>query len=331
MDRLPLDAPRAAIEAHVAHCLNRYETQGHAPFFGFVQVAEALWKQRAGAGVDAFFAACEEVLSPLPDAMVFEGRYKARIERTDMAELRRFARTGEVLQPRDGARLYRTGNQGLAVMCSRSTGVQGSVQWGEFFLWRALQELDMSLLILGDRQNLIFQRGFGSFFGRLDESLRWIEAQAAPYPFAFYVGNSASGFPALQFAASTQIANAITFSGATYTPPEETRVETLRNRLDARIPGRRLDTRPMFEGWRGAIHLYYPSPHPMDTKHARNLEDVPGVTLYPVDTEIHQIFPISSTPELKAAVERLRDDPAAVRMGGAAGNRPNPHPRRSPP
>ncbi len=315
MDRLPVDAPHAAIKAHVADCLRRYEQHGFAPFFGFSQVAEALWKQRAGAGIDAFFAACEEVLSPLPDAMVFEGRYKARVERTDMAELRRFARTGEVLQPRDGARLYRTGQQGLAIMLARSNGPARGAEWGEFFLWRALQELDMSLLILGDRKNMIFQQGFGSFYGRLDEGLRWIEAQAAPYPFAFYVGNSASGFPALQFAATTRIANAVTFSGGTHYPPEEDRVLIMRDRINARMPDRLLDVKPLFNNWRGAAHLYYPGPHPVDVIHARHLEDIPGVTLIPQDTEIHQLFPISSTADLKAVVERLRDDPAAGKMG----------------
>lgn len=301
------------MRAHVDECLKRFERTGAAPFFGFWQIAEALWKQRAGAGIDTFFAACEDVLAHLPDELIFEGRYKDRIERTSMAELRRFARTGEVLLPRDGARLYRTGDQGLAVMLTRSNGPARGAEWGEFFLWRALQELGMSLLILGDRKNLIFQQGFGSFYGRLNDGLRWIEAQAEPYPFAFYVGNSASGFPALQFAATTAVPNAITFSGGTHHPPEEDRVMVMRDRMNARMPDRPLDVKPLFKGWRGAAHLYYPAPHPVDVIHARHLEDVPGVTVFPLDTEIHQIFPISSTAQLKAAVERLRDDPAAAR------------------
>jgi hypothetical protein len=301
------------MRAHVDECLKRFESTGAAPFFGFWQIAEALWKQRAGAGIDTFFAACEDVLGHLPDELVFEGRFKDRIERTSMAELRRFARTGEVLLPRDGARLYRTGDQGLAVMLTRSNGPARGAEWGEFFLWRALQELGMSLLILGDRKNLIFQQGFGSFYGHLNDGLRWIEAQAEPYPFAFYVGNSASGFPALQFAATTTVPNAITFSGGTHHPPEEDRVLVMRDRMNARMPDRPLDVKPLFKGWRGAAHLYYPAPHPVDVIHARHMEDVPGVTVFPLDTEIHQIFPISSTAQLKAAVERLRDDPAAAR------------------
>ncbi|KAA5801044.1 hypothetical protein F1654_13375 [Alkalicaulis satelles] len=313
MERISVDASRDALEAHVAQCLERYERYGHASFYDFFQLAEAVWNQRSGAGIDVFFKACEELLSPLPDALVFQGQFKGRVERTDMAELRRFARTGKVLLPRNGARLFETGKSGLAIMMARSNGPSKGAEWGEFFLWRALQELDMSLLILGDRQNLIFQHGFGPFFGRLEEGMRWIEAQAEPYPFAFYVGNSASGFPALQYAAVTSVGNAISFSGATHTPPEETRVKTLRDRLDARIPGRLLDTKPLFRDWKGAVHLYYPKPHPMDTGHARHLEDVPGVTLFPLDTEIHQVFPVSSTPELKACVERLRDDPSLRR------------------
>lgn len=301
------------MQAHVDECLKRFERTGATPFFGFWQIAEVLWKQRAGAGIDAFFAACEDVLGQLPDELVFEGRFKDRIERTSMDELRRFARTGEVLLPRDGARLYRTGDQGLAVMLARSNGPLRGAEWGEFFLWRALQELGMSLLILGDRKNLIFQQGFGSFYGRLNDGLRWIEAQAEPYPFTFYVGNSASGFPALQFAATTTLPNAITFSGGTHHPPEEERVMVMRDRMNARMPDRPLDVKPLFKGWRGAAHLYYPAPHPVDVIHARHMEDVPGVTVFPLDTEIHQIFPISSTAQLKAAVERLRDDPAAAR------------------
>ncbi len=313
MDRLPVDASREALEAHVAACLARFERLGYTPFYDFFQLAEAVWRQRSGAGIDTFFATCEDVLSPLPDAVVFEGKFKNRIERTDMAELRRFARTGKALLPRDGARLYETGKSGLAIMLTRSNGPARGAEWGEFFLWRALQELDMSLLILGDRKNMIFQQGFGPFYGRLEEGLRWIDNQAAPYPFAFYIGNSASGFPALQFAATTTVPNAITFSGGTHHPPEEDRVMIMRDRMNARMPDRPLDLKPLFKGWRGAAHLYYPAPHPVDVIHARHMEDVPGVTLFALDTEVHQIFPISSTPELKAAVERLRDDPAAAR------------------
>ncbi|KAA5801045.1 hypothetical protein F1654_13380 [Alkalicaulis satelles] len=311
MDRLPIDASQDALTAHIRRCLASYERFGQASFFDLFQLVEAVWRQRSGAGIDTFFAVCEELLSPLPEELVFEGRFKDRIERTDMAELRRFVRGGKRLLPHDGARLFETGRSGLAIMLSRSNGPSRGAEWGEFFLWRALQELDMSLLILGDRQNLIFQRGFGAFYGRLEEGLRWIEAQAEPYPFAIYVGNSASGFPALQFAATTTIANAITYSGGTHHPPEETRVLLMRERMNSRIPGRVLDVKPLFEGWRGAAHLYFPAPHPVDNIHARHLADIPGVSLFPVETEVHQIFPISSTQDLKSHVARLLDDPCA--------------------
>jgi hypothetical protein len=309
MDALAEDAPREAIEAHVDGMLKSYEVHGFAPFSRLHMLLQALWKQRAPAGIPAFLEACEHYTARLPDDLVFDGSFRERTERTDMAELRLFARSGDVLLPHDGARMFAAGNRGLAIMLTRSAGAARSVQWGEFFIWRALRQLNMSMLLLGDRQNLIFQRGFGSFYGRLREGLDWIEAQADPYNFAFYVGNSASGFPALQFAATTQISNALTYSAGTHHPPEETRVALMRDRMDSRIPGRPLDVRPLFEGWQGAAHLHYPAQHPVDILHATNMADVPGVRLIPYATDFHPLFGVTPTNDFVQHLTALDQDP----------------------
>ncbi|MCC5996605.1 MAG: hypothetical protein JJU18_09590 [Oceanicaulis sp.] len=314
MAMLAHDAPAEVIEAHVAGLLNSYAVHGSAAFSRIAMLVETLWKQRAPAGIPAFLEACEHYTAPLPDDMVFKGQFREREERTDMAELRLFARSGEVLQPHDGARMFRHGAKGLAIMLTRSSGAQRSAQWGEFFIWRALRQLDMSMLLLGDRQNLIFQRGFGGFYGRLREGLDWIEAQAEPYDFAFFVGNSASGFPALQFAATTRIANVLTYSAGTHHPPEETRVALMRDRMDSRIPGRPLDVRPMFAGWQGAAHLHYPARHPVDILHATHLADIPGVRLVPYDTDFHPLFAVTPTEAFLEHLSALHQDPNARRM-----------------
>jgi hypothetical protein len=315
MAALAEDAPREAIEAHIDGLLKSYNAHGTAAFSRLHMLLQTLWKQRAPFGIPAFLAACEHFTARLPDDLVFEGPFREREERTDMGELRLFARSGEVLLPHDGARMFRGGSRGLAIMLTRSAGASRSVQWGEFFIWRALRQLDMSMLLLGDRQNLIFQRGFGSFYGRLREGLDWIEAQAEPYDFAFFVGNSASGFPALQFAATTRIGNALTYSAGTHHPPEETRVALMRDRMNSRIPGRPLDVKPMFAGWQGAAHLHYPAQHPVDILHATHMADIPGVRLIPYATDFHPLFGVTPTEDFVQHLTALDQDPNTRRKG----------------
>ncbi|MCH8502331.1 MAG: hypothetical protein LAT77_10535 [Aliidiomarina sp.] len=314
MPSLEHHAAAKEIEAYVNKLLKLYKRDGSVAFSRLTSLIETLWRQHIPSGLSAFFRECERFTAHLPDEMVFEGNFRQRNEKTDMAELRLFARSGEVLQPHDGARLFRNGTKGLAIMLTRSNGAKRSTQWGEFFLWRALRELGMSLLLMGDRQNLIFQQGFGEFYGRLGDGLKWIDMQLSPYDCAFFVGNSASGFPALQFAANTKACNALTYSAGTHFPNEEYRVVELKQRLQSRIVDRPLDVRPMLHNFRGAMHLHYPAQHPVDILHAGHLADLPTARLIPHDTDFHPLFGITSSETFIEHIQALYRDPNFHRM-----------------
>jgi len=118
------------------------------------------------------------------------------------------------------------------------------------------------------------------------------------------VGTSGGGMPAAVYGDAIGADRIVVFSTGTFFPPDDDPLERrARAFLDkVRKPGLDIGTDNL-EIWRQPgrhpeLHIHYPSANLQDARHALRMQDLPEVTLYPVETARHGFFLTRSPEEL---------------------------------